>query len=79
MDTEPGGIIQEPTPAATAPSRRGGGDFGPRRQNPPAVIQERPPMDTEPGGIIQEADAPQPMAEGAGTSAPTPEGEALHF
>jgi len=36
-------------------------------------------MDTEPGGIIQEADAPQPMAEGAGTSAPTPEGEALHF
>jgi len=46
-----------------------GGRNGPRRQNRPP-----PPMDTEPGGIIQE-----PTAERAETSAPTPEGEALHF
>ena len=54
--------MTQPTPERPPPSER------------PAVIQERPPMDTEPGGIIQE-----PTAERAETSAPTPEGEALHF
>jgi len=53
MDTEPGGIIQEPTPPAA--DGRGGGDFGTDAggggaallnqggRNRPAVIQKRPP------------------------------------